>query len=126
MANTVLSNNIIGKEYPSIAYKVSKRRLIAFAKATEEVNPIYYDEQIAKENGYTTIIAPPTFLTVIAMQQDNPYEYLDKINVRLSSVLHAGQQYTYYHPVYAGDEIRMKNTIEEENYNRNIKKISFL
>ena len=43
MGKTVLSNNIIGKEYPSIAYKVSKRRLIAFAKATEEVNPIYYD-----------------------------------------------------------------------------------
>ena len=119
MVKTVLSNNIIGKEYPSIAYKVSKRRLIAFAKATEEVNPIYYDEQIAKENGFTTIIAPPTFLTVIAMQQDNPYEYLDKINVRLSSVLHAGQQYTYYHPVYAGDEIRMKNKIEDIYYKKN-------
>ena len=119
MVKTVLSNNIIGKEYPSIAYKVSKRRLIAFAKAIEEVNPIYYDEQIAKENGYTTIIAPPTFLTVIAMQQDNPYEYLDKINVRLSSVLHAGQQYTYYHPVYAGDEIRMKNKIEDIHYKKN-------
>ena len=119
MGKTVLSNNIIGKEYPSIAYKVSKRRLIAFAKATEEVNLIYYDEQIAKENGYKTIIAPPTFLTVIAMQQDNPYEYLDKINVRLSSVLHAGQQYTYYHPVYAGDEIRMKNKIEDIYYKKN-------
>ena len=55
MAKTVLSNNIIGKEYPSIAYKVSKRRLIAFAKANEEVNPIYYEEQIAKDNSYTLI-----------------------------------------------------------------------
>ena len=119
MEKTVLNKNIIGKEYPSIAYKVSKRRLIAFAKATEEVNLIYYDEQIAKENGYKTIIAPPTFLTVIAMQQDNPYEYLDKINVRLSSVLHAGQEYTYYYPVYAGDEIRMKNKIEDIYYKKN-------
>ena len=53
------------------------------------------------------------------MQQDNPYEYLDKINVRLSSVLHAGQQYTYYHPVYAGDEIRMKNKIEDIYHKKN-------
>tara|TARA_B100001142_G_scaffold137944_1_gene139462 strand:- start:1307 stop:1756 length:450 start_codon:yes stop_codon:yes gene_type:complete len=116
---TILNKNIIGKEYPSITYNVSKRRLIEFAKATEEVNPIYYDERIAKENGYPTIIAPPTFLTVIAMQQENPYEYLDKINVRLSSVLHAGQQYSYHHPVYAGDEIRMKNKIEDIYFKKN-------
>ena len=119
MEKTILNKNIIGKEYPSITYNVSKRRLIEFAKATEEVNPIYYDERIAKENGYPTIIAPPTFLTVIAMQQDNPYEYLDKINVRLSSVLHAGQQYSYHHPVYAGDEIRMKNKIEDIYFKKN-------
>jgi len=105
--------NLIGKEYPIITYQVKKEMLIAFAKATEQVDPIYYNEKAAKENGHPTIIAPPTFLTVIAMQQDKPYDYLDSIDIPLGRVLHAAQKYSYYHPVYLGDQIRMKNKIED-------------
>jgi len=113
MKKSVLNKKLIGKQYPAITYKIKKDMLVSFAKATEQVNPIFFDEQIAKEKGHPTIVAPPTFLTVVTMQQEKPYEYLEKINISLSSVLHAGQEYSYYHPIYAGDEIKMKYKIDD-------------
>ena len=64
--------NLIGKEYPIITYQVKKEMLIAFAKATEQVDPIYYNEKAAKENGHPTIIAPPTFLTCLLYTSPSP------------------------------------------------------
>lgn len=113
MEKKVLNKNLIGKEYPAITFKVKKEILIAFSKSTGQIDPIYFDERTARDNGYSTIMAPPTFLTVIAMQQENPYEYLEKINVSLSSVLHVGQDYRYFHPIYAEDVIEMKYTIDD-------------
>jgi len=113
MEKKVLNKNLIGKEYPAITFKVKKEILVAFSRSTGQVDPIYFDERTAKENGYPTIIAPPTFLTVIAMQQENPYEYLEKINVSLDSVLHAGQDYRYFYPIFAEDVIEMKYRIDD-------------
>ena len=113
MEKKVLNKNLIGKEYPPIIFKVKKEILIAFSRSTGQINPIYFDERKAIDNGHPTIVAPPTFLTVIAMYQENPYEYLEKINVPLSSVLHAGQEYSYFHPIYADDVIEMKYNIED-------------
>ena len=113
MEKKVLNKNLIGKEYPAITLKVKKEILVAFSRSTGQVDPIYFDERTAKENGYPTIIAPPTFLTVIAMQQENPYEYLEKINVSLDSVLHAGQDYRYFYPIFAEDVIEMKYRIDD-------------
>ena len=113
MEKKVLNKNLIGKEYPAITFKVKKEILVAFSRSTGQVDPIYFDERTAKDNGYPAIMAPPTFLTVIAMQQENPYEYLEKINVSLSSVLHAGQDYKYFHPIYSEDVIEMKYRIDD-------------
>ena len=113
MEKKVLNKNLIGKEYPAITLKVKKEILVAFSRSTGQVDPIYFDERTAKENGYPTIIAPPTFLTIIAMQQENPYEYLEKINVSLDSVLHAGQDYRYFYPIFAEDVIEMKYRIDD-------------
>ena len=113
MEKKVLNKNLIGKEYPAITFKVKKEILIAFSKSTGQIDPIYFDERTARDNGYSTIMAPPTFLTVIAMQQENPYEYLEKINVSLDSVLHAGQDYRYFYPIFAEDVIEMKYRIDD-------------
>ena len=113
MEKKVLNKNLIGKEYPAITLKVKKEILVAFSRSTGQVDPIYFDERTARDNGYSTIMAPPTFLTVIAMQQENPYEYLEKINVSLDSVLHAGQDYRYFYPIFAEDVIEMKYRIDD-------------
>ena len=83
----MISQDFIGKKYPPISFKVTKSRLVTFASATGQSSPIYFDIKAAKDHGYKTIIAPPTFLTVISMEQDQSYKYLEELNIPLDRLL---------------------------------------
>ena len=79
----MISQDFIGKKYSPISFKVTKNKLVSFASATGQNSPIYFDIKAAKDHGYKTMIAPPTFLTVISMEQDQPYKYLEELNIPL-------------------------------------------
>lgn len=94
-----------------MSFDVEKQRLRFFAKATGQTDPIYFDEQAARENGHPSILAPPTFLTVVGHEQEKPYKYITDLGIDFGKILHAGQTYKYYKPVYAGDVITMESQI---------------
>ena len=107
----MLDRSLIGKTYPECFFLVNKKRLIAFAKATQQSDPIYFDEDIAKKDGHPSILAPLTFLTTTIYEQEKPYQYLDDLGISLGRILHAKQEYTNYESIYAGDELRMDSKI---------------
>ena len=109
----MLDQNLIGKTYPEIFFSVEKQRLKFFAKATQQTDPIYFDEDFAKTKGHRSILAPLTFLTTVGYEQEYPYQYLEDLGVPLGSILHAKQEYTNYEQIYAGDQLRMKSKIGE-------------
>ena len=94
-----------------MSFDVEKQRLRFFAKATGQTDPIYFDEQAARENGHPSILAPPTFLTVVGHEQEKPYKYITDLGIDFGKILHAGQTYKYHKPVYAGDVITMESQI---------------
>ena len=53
--------SFIGLESDPVTYVVEKHSIEHFARAIGESNPIYFDEQFAKDN-VGGIIAPPTFI----------------------------------------------------------------
>tara|TARA_Y100001960_G_C14605207_1_gene792887 strand:- start:637 stop:1074 length:438 start_codon:yes stop_codon:yes gene_type:complete len=107
----MLDRSLIKKRYPPISFDVEKQRLRFFAKATGQTDPIYFDEQAARENGHPSILAPPTFLTVVGHEQEKPYKYITDLGIDFGKILHAGQTYKYHKPVYAGDVITMESQI---------------
>ena len=107
----MLDRSLIKKKYPPISFDIEKQRLRFFAKATGQTDPIYFDEQAARENGHPSILAPPTFLTVVGHEQEKPYKYITDLGIDFGKILHAGQTYKYYKPVYAGDVITMESQI---------------
>ena len=109
----MLDKKLIGKTYPEIVFSVEKQRLKFFAKATQQTDPIYFDEDFAKTKGHRSILAPLTFLTTVGYEQEYPYQYLEDLGVSLGSILHAKQEYTNYEQIYAGDQLRMKSKIGE-------------
>ena len=109
----MLDRSLIGKTYPEILFSVEKERLKFFAKATQQSDPIYFDEDVAKKNGHPSILAPPTFITTIVYGQEKPYQYLEDLGIPIGSILHARQEYTNYESIYAGDELRMESKIGE-------------
>ena len=107
----MLNRSLINKKCQPISFRIKEERLILFAKATGQTDPIYFDENKARAKGYSALIAPPTFLTVLDNEKDNLFHYLSNLSIDLSKILHAGQIYKYYKPVFSGDVITMEGQI---------------
>lgn len=92
--------SVLGLESAPLVYDVEKGAIRKFVEAIADDDPIYYDEQAAQAAGFTTIVAPPTFLCTFRAQA------LPDLNLAFGRVrLNGGNEYEYYQPVYAGDTI---------------------
>ena len=109
----MLDRFLIGKTYPIIFFNVKIDRLKLFAKATGQTNPLYTDIEFALKEGHPSLLAPPTFLTVVNYEQEDPYHYLKDLKINLGKFLHTNQEYNYFSLVYAGDSIEMKTKITD-------------
>ena len=107
----MLNRNLIGKTYEPVIFRVTDQRLKFFAKATGQTDPIYYDHDIAISQGHKGIVCPPTFLIVVGMEQKNPFQFLEDLDVKIERMLHAGQEFIYEEIVYEGDKLRMDTEI---------------
>ncbi|MAI87402.1 MAG: acyl dehydratase [Candidatus Marinimicrobia bacterium] len=110
--NLMLDRSLIDKTYPPIIFDIEKQRVKFFSKATGQTDPVYFDEDAAKERGFPSLLAPPTFLTTVSHEQKNPYQYLHDLSIDMKNVLHAGQSYKYHDLVFAGDQITMESKIK--------------
>ena len=111
--NLMLDRSLINKSYPPIIFDVEKQRVKFFSKATGQTDPVYFDEDVAKEKGFPSLLAPPTFLTTVSHEKKNPYQYLHDLYIDIKNILHAGQSYKYHHLVFAGDQITMESKIKD-------------
>ena len=108
----MLDRSLINKTYPLSIFDIEKQRVKFFSKATGQTDPVYFDEDAAKEKGFPSLLVPPTFLTTVSHEQKNPYQYLDDLSIDMKNVLHAGQSYKYHDLVFAGDQITMESKIK--------------
>ena len=109
----MLDKTDIGKKFPSVTADVEKGRLRFFSKAIGENNPIYFDEEAAKNAGYTSIPVPPTFFFSLKMDVPNPFENYEKVGASLERILHANQEFTYHRSVVAGDTLTFESVISD-------------
>jgi acyl dehydratase len=86
-----------------VSVTVTRDRLLAFAGAIGETNPIYLDTAAARQAGHRDLLVPPTFFFTLEMEGPSPFGYLAELGVDLRRVLHAEQAFEYYDLAYAGD-----------------------
>jgi len=91
----------IGVEWELVVCEIEKGMVRRFAQATGDPNPLWQDEEYAKQSRYGGIIAPPTFILAIGFEQ---------IQQRLASVfsgttLHGGTELECYQPIRPGDAV---------------------
>ena len=109
----MIDRSLIGKTYPPFHSEVTEEKIRLFAKATGQINPIYFDIESAKKEGHPSLLAPLTFLITVSYEQKDPYLYLKDLGIELGQFLHANQEYTYFSPVYAGDRIKMVSKLSD-------------
>ena len=94
----------IGKVLPAFAATAEAGQLRFFAKATGESNPIYFDEQAARDAGHPALPLPPTFLFSLAFQAPSN-AWRDELGIISSQILHGEESFRYHHMAFAGDTL---------------------
>ena len=117
---------LIGKADEVVIFEVEKGAIKKFADAIGDANPLYWDEEYARNSGFGTTIAPPGFFgwptkwtTAMPFFSELRQEVIDTLsNAGLDRVLDGGIEFDLYHPVRAGDTLsslsRVKDIRERE------------
>ncbi len=111
----MVSKELIGKKIgQGIDHQIHSIKVTEFCQAIGEKNPIYFDEKIARENGYEGIPIPPTFQTSFLFW-GYPLLYTDMraIGIDVDRMLHLKEEYEYIHPLYRGDTAKSSVTIAD-------------
>ena len=101
-----LNQSLKGKEYGEIAFTVDRDRVVQFADAIGDDNPIYRDAAAAKEAGFSEQVAPPTFLTVMQIMTSGQVVLDPELGLDYSRVVHGEQEYEYRRPLVVGDVMK--------------------
>jgi len=100
--------SVIGVEVEAGTNKADKDRVIAYAKALGETNPLYLDEEAGKAGPYGTIIAPPLFYNMFSLQGG-----LDPQVKFGNAGFDGGQHVEFFEPIRAGDTISAKTQVAD-------------
>ncbi|MBI3757785.1 MAG: MaoC family dehydratase N-terminal domain-containing protein [Deltaproteobacteria bacterium] len=111
----------IGRETPPWTIEATKLDLKRFAVATDDLNPLYFDEKYARNSCHGGIIAPPLFymapLTNPAPESELrpdglPYEGKFPIPpTPLPRLMDGGTEIEFFLPIHAGDTLAGRSKI---------------
>ena len=99
--------SFIGLESDPVTYVVEKHSIEHFARAIGESNPIYFDEQFAKDN-VGGIIAPPTFIRLF-----RPKRLEKQFPDSFSNLVDGGSSNTFYEKIFVGDKITVVSKLKD-------------
>ncbi|MDQ0269679.1 MaoC family dehydratase N-terminal domain-containing protein [Cytobacillus purgationiresistens] len=106
--------DLIGLELAPYTYSVDQVKIKEFAEAIGDLNPIYFDEAVARQEGYDGIPIPLTFLQVIDMW--GGYSFMEKceiLHLNPVKILHGEQGYKFLKPIYARDILTVTGKVAD-------------
>jgi acyl dehydratase len=97
-------------QYPD-TYVVGREKVREFAKAVQADDPASYDEKAAAELGYDNIVAPPTFVSILAkLVQADFFRNVDLGEDIM--MVQVDQKFFFHRPVLAGDVLHARMHIQ--------------
>ena len=101
--------SLYGKEHLAGPFEVTKDSIQAFAQSVGESNPVFVDEAAAHAAGYSGLVAPPTFCTVLVHRVSLP-----DIRLKFGKMqIHAGQRVQPRAPILAGDQVTASSRLKD-------------
>jgi acyl dehydratase len=101
----------VGFETNETIHEVDRVSIRWFARAIGEGNPIYYDLEAAKREGFADIPAPPSFPTTF--RDDEDARLRDRVGFDFRKLVHGQQEFEMPCPLLAGDVIRIRSRVAE-------------
>lgn len=109
----MIDRSFIGHKLPSFSSHVEQGRLLFFAKATGQKDPVYLDEATARDEGYPALPVPPSFFFCLEMDSPNPAVMRERLGIDIGKVLHGEQQFVYHKMAFAGDILTFEPMVED-------------
>ena len=113
---------------PPTSGVVSRREAQRYARSVGDLDPVYFDEQAARDAGYDGLVAPPTFVghavveggTLDDLREDGLWRDRGGTPIRLhvSRTMFGGEEWEFRAPVLVGDTItaqRRLGAVEEKD-----------
>ncbi|WP_431042791.1 FAS1-like dehydratase domain-containing protein [Streptomyces sp. P1-3] len=109
-----LDHSFVGRTYPpSRPYEVGREKILEFAEAIGDPNPVYTDPEAARACGHPDVIAPPTFPFSVTTKVAQSVVEDPELGLDYSRVVHGDQRFVYTRPIHAGDRLAVTATIED-------------
>ncbi|OBJ50442.1 (3R)-hydroxyacyl-ACP dehydratase subunit HadC [Mycobacterium sp. 1423905.2] len=90
--------------YPDY-FLVGREELRRFAQSIKCDHPAFYEESAAAELGYDAIVAPMTFVTILAkLVQLDFFRNVD-VGMETMQIVQVDQRFLFHKPVLAGDKL---------------------
>lgn len=102
----------IGERADPLATEIEKGAIRQFALALGETDPVYFDEDTARQAGYRSLPAPPTFPAAL------PSNPVPGLKLPPAGLIHGEQEFVYGAPICAGDIIRVSAWLEDVKVRR--------
>ena len=114
-------SQLIGKGAGVRIFEVEKGAIRRFADAVDDPNPLYLDDEYARNSMYGSIIAPPGFFGWPSRQpRGSPLaqESTASLGIALAQagflrVLDGGMEYEFLYPVRAGDTLAASTIVKD-------------
>jgi meromycolic acid (3R)-3-hydroxyacyl-[acyl-carrier protein] dehydratase HadC len=92
-------------KYPD-TFVVGREQIRQYANATKVVDPASYDEEAAAELGHDSLVAPLTFVSILAnLIQRHFFQHVD-VGLETMQIVQVDQKFLYRKPIKAGDELQ--------------------
>jgi acyl dehydratase len=91
-------------KYPE-PFMVGREQVRQYAKAVKAHDPASLDEQAARELGYDGLVAPLTFVSIIAvMTQRHFFQHVD-VGFETMQIVQVDQKFNFLRPIVEGDVV---------------------
>jgi acyl dehydratase len=92
-------------KYPD-TFVVGREQVRQYATATKVVDPASYDEEAAAALGHDSLVAPLTFVSILAnLIQRHFFQHVD-VGMETMQIVQVDQKFRYYQPIKAGDRLQ--------------------
>ena len=96
-------------------FTISQKSIQDYALATNDSNPLFWDEDFAKKSPFGQIMSPPLFCVLFTMGLFKKAFFEGKPAKNLPKIIHGGQDFEFFRFLKAGDKITTKGGIEKSS-----------
>ena len=101
-----LKANILGMvyTYPEV-FVVGREQVKQFALAVKSPDPASLHEEAAAELGHDTLVAGPTFVSIVALLVQQDFFRNVDVGMETMQIIQVDQRFVYHRPIKVGDRL---------------------